>query len=596
MFCPNCGKKVSDQDNYCKFCGKNIRNVKITIDTLDQETDDLSYKKSENKGTSQSTIVFKPLDKDKLDDINSTNRIKSIIDEVDKKISNNIDQYKSNSSLADHAQGPKLEKNEELKDFSKDQEKFKTLKPTNKIIERDSFEDFESDNFDDSVKKKSGKKKRSLKEMWSDFINEDDDEFSIFSSVEEDIEEDNKNVEIAATSYHPESMENTMDIPKTEIENALSNSIYVKSKKADEKSDKSEKSEYIEDLNTNIIFDKNNKNYDAVLIDSKNMDEDIDEDIKEDKEVESLNYKSFTDMVNKQLDLEKTKSESEKDEKDDESLEKDNTGIINKLKYKFNNKDHSDDKDKDADKDLGKTISKNIEEVEEAEEKPKTDANLSEDSKPKEESIGSDLKVDSTVKDKKDYKSFIYQNILKFNGLMTNTKNKIKEKTNEKYERFLLIAACLLSIIPVIIASLSISLSFSFSIVFLIVIKILLKLAQFYLSLSVTVDKAWIDTSPAEIKENVVFNYFICEIFLLLGFLVSPFNGYLQFDILSAFTPLPLATILVTILAVLISIWQYWGQLKKQEKLNFIAWYVIVFLVIDFSAKIFFVFANLIIN
>ena len=383
-----------------------------------------------------------------------------------------------------------------------------------------------------------------------------------------------------------------MDIPKTEIENALSNSIYVKSKKADEKSDKSkesEKSEYIEDLNTNIIFDKNNKNYDAVLIDSKDMDEDV----KEDKEVESLNYKSFTDMVNKQLDLEKTKSESEKDEKDDESLEKDNTGIINKLKYKFNNKDHSDDKDKDADKDLEKTISKDIEK---SDENPKENSNLSEDSKLKEENIEKDLNLDSTVKDKKNYKSFIYQNILKFNGLMTNTKNKIKEKTNEKYERFLLIAACILSIIPVIIASLSISLSFSFSIVFLIVIKILLKLAQFYLSLSVTVDKAWIDTSPAEIKENVVFNYFICEIFLLLGFLVSPFNGYLQFDILSAFTPLPLATILVTILAVLISIWQYWGQLKKQEKLNFIAWYVIVFLVIDFSAKIFFVFANLIIN
>lgn len=583
MFCPNCGKKISDQDNYCKFCGKNIKNVKVTIDSLDQEHDDLSYKESENKGTSQSTIVFKPLDK--LDDINSTNRIKSIIDEVDKKISNNIDQYKSNSSLADHAQGPKLEKNDELKDFSKDQEKFKTLTPSNKIIENDSFEDFDSDISENKLEKKAEKKKRSLKEMWSDFINEDDDEFSIFSSVEEDIEEDNKNVEIAAASYRPQSMENTMDIPKTEIENALSNSIYLKSKKkTDEKADKPEKDEYIEDLNTNIIFDEHNKNYDASILNSKDL---IDDNKEEEKEVESLNYKSFTDMVNQQLDLEKTKST---DEKADDSSEKDHKGIINKLKDKINDKDKAEDKI--LEKDVSKDIEKSVDSIKIDDSKLKEDNLKEEIISVKEESIDNDIES----KDKKDYKDFINKNILKFNDLMTKTRNKIKEKTNDKYERVLLILAFLLSIIPVLVADISAGFSFSFSIIFLILIKILLKLAQFYLSLSVTVDKAWIDTSHAEIKENVIFNYFICELFLLLGFLVSPFNGYLQFDLLSAFTPLPLATILVTILAVMVSIWQYWKQLKKQEKLNFIAWYVIVFLVIDFSAKIFFVFANLIIN
>lgn len=584
MFCPNCGKKISDQDNYCKFCGKNIKNVKVTIDSLDQEHDDLSYKESENKGTSQSTIVFKPLDK--LDDINSTNRIKSIIDEVDKKISNNIDQYKSNSSLADHAQGPKLEKNDELKDFSKDQEKFKTLTPSNKIIENDSFEDFDSDISENKLEKKAEKKKRSLKEMWSDFINEDDDEFSIFSSVEEDIEEDNKNVEIAAASYRPQSMENTMDIPKTEIENALSNSIYLKSKKkTDEKADKAEKDEYIEDLNTNIIFDEHNKNYDASILNSKDLIDDNKEE--EEKEVESLNYKSFTDMVNQQLDLEKTKST---DEKADDSSEKDHKGIINKLKDKINDKDKAEDKI--LEKDVSKDIEKSVDSIKIDDSKLKEDNLKEEIISVKEESIDNDIES----KDKKDYKDFINKNILKFNDLMTKTRNKIKEKTNDKYERVLLILAFLLSIIPVLVADISAGFSFSFSIIFLILIKILLKLAQFYLSLSVTVDKAWIDTSHAEIKENVIFNYFICELFLLLGFLVSPFNGYLQFDLLSAFTPLPLATILVTILAVMVSIWQYWKQLKKQEKLNFIAWYVIVFLVIDFSAKIFFVFANLIIN
>ena len=398
MFCPNCGKKVSDQDNYCKFCGKNIRNVKVTIDPLDQEYDDLSYKESENKGTGQSTIVFKPLDK--LDDINSTNRIKSIIDEVDKKISNNIDKYKSNSSLADHAQGPKLEKSDELKDFSKDQEKFKTLNSKNKIIKEENFEDFESDFSDEPVEKKSDKKRRSLKEMWSDFINEDDDQFSIFSSVEEDIKEDNKNVEIAATGYHPETMENTMDIPKTEIENALSNSIYVKSnKKSAENADKTEKDEYIEDLNTNIIFDEHNKNYDASILNSRDLIDDDKE--KEDEEVESLNYKSFTDMVNKQLNLEETSSE---DEKVDDSLEKDHKGIINKLKDKIKDKNKTDDKV------LEKETHKDIEETNDS---IKFDADNKEDDlkeeiiSTKEENISSDV----ISKNKKDYKDLINQNI-----------------------------------------------------------------------------------------------------------------------------------------------------------------------------------------
>ena len=25
MFCPNCGKQVNDSDNFCKYCGKDLR-------------------------------------------------------------------------------------------------------------------------------------------------------------------------------------------------------------------------------------------------------------------------------------------------------------------------------------------------------------------------------------------------------------------------------------------------------------------------------------------------------------------------------------------------------------------------------------------
>ena len=29
MFCPNCGKKVNDDDNFCKFCGRDLRGERI---------------------------------------------------------------------------------------------------------------------------------------------------------------------------------------------------------------------------------------------------------------------------------------------------------------------------------------------------------------------------------------------------------------------------------------------------------------------------------------------------------------------------------------------------------------------------------------
>lgn len=40
MFCPNCGKKVNDYDNFCKFCGHDLR----------EENEEISADKSDLKG------------------------------------------------------------------------------------------------------------------------------------------------------------------------------------------------------------------------------------------------------------------------------------------------------------------------------------------------------------------------------------------------------------------------------------------------------------------------------------------------------------------------------------------------------------------
>ncbi|ERT56810.1 zinc ribbon domain-containing protein, partial [Peptoniphilus sp. BV3C26] len=102
MYCPNCGHIVNAEDNYCKNCGKNLRNVKVTIKSNDKDQIDM-----------EETRIFKPLRNDGID---STSQIKDIINAVDKKVKSNIENYKKNINLK--PENPtKLDK--EINDLSK---------------------------------------------------------------------------------------------------------------------------------------------------------------------------------------------------------------------------------------------------------------------------------------------------------------------------------------------------------------------------------------------------------------------------------------------------------------------------------------------
>ena len=83
LFCPNCGNPVSKNDNFCPSCGNNLKNVKVNI-TLNS-----SYKKEDTSKVqkiSEHTRVFNPKS---LDAIDTTDELKNIIAEVDRKISKN---------------------------------------------------------------------------------------------------------------------------------------------------------------------------------------------------------------------------------------------------------------------------------------------------------------------------------------------------------------------------------------------------------------------------------------------------------------------------------------------------------------------------
>ena len=128
-------------------------------------------------------------------------------------------------------------------------------------------------------------KKFSLKEKWKNFINEENDEFSIFSSIKDDNKkkEDTRNFEISKSVEDSEkTFENTISTPKIDIENAIKKSEDEKKKKETKKAEEVKKeSEIKKNINKN-----SSKDEDVIHIDmtskENSTDSSINKDIKKD--------------------------------------------------------------------------------------------------------------------------------------------------------------------------------------------------------------------------------------------------------------------------------------------------------------------------
>ncbi|CDZ74648.1 Hypothetical protein ING2D1G_0465 [Peptoniphilus sp. ING2-D1G] len=583
MFCPNCGNKVSAEDNYCKVCGKNLKNVKVII------TNDDAKPTETKKNFDQSTIIFKP--KKNLTDIDNTSDLKDIIDEVDKKISQNINKYKTNlNKPGENVQGPEQFFDEEIQDLSqiKSEHKFKKDSdvPTKSSSKETSSLDKNLEKSEDSTSDKA-KGKKSLKEIWRDFINEDDDEYSIFENFDnESVDKKKKDVKIATTTTVPTTMENTMDIPLKDIEDALSSTVAKKELKKSEPSKNS--IEKIEDLNTNIIFDENKKNFDMPIAEHKNY--------VEKKYSKSYNYKDFTDLVNSELNKQKTV---------DEPIPEENPSDLKlSIRKKFENlKKSLSSKHPEVEQ----IREKNTQKVEETENKKTLkEVNVPETSK--ETKISSEIpqaeleKQEITINERdKNPKEKIYstenptESKAFYNGIFSSINEayinlKSIFSSNLNLTVFLLGAAA--SISPIFIAERKIT----GALIFLCIAKLIFKMVQYFMALKVTTDKAWMETDRKEILSLSLFNFMVCEFFLLIAFIFSPWNGFFNFNLISALTSLPVAMIFVSLLSVTIAVSLYWEQLKYERKLDFIAWYIIAFLIVEFISKIFFIIANLVIT
>lgn len=567
MFCPNCGYEVNTSDNYCPNCGYNLKNVKVKIvkDEIDKEP------------LSQETIKFKPLKN--ISGIDSTNELKEIIKAVDEKVKKNISEYEKQSTVKD-ATGPSIDNSKEVKDLSIENDvKFddKKLDVAPVVEKKAQIKETASKNIDEQkpvskeietnpetidkpeVKQKvpdtdtlsttaqvSSQKKIILQKI-KDFINEDDDEYSIFTSFEDKVDIKNENIEL--TQPEKKNFENTMDLSP----------IIVETKKIAEDKKTDVKVIYATDDNTP------NKS--------------------------SYNYKSFTELVN--AELEKTPPEKELGS----SVETDKTqNGISKIKSKLLN-----------------TFNKTEKDEVNSEKKEKTEKT----SQPKKSDTSSnEIELDKNKVDRNTEKNKKSENDLK-----NNDKNKIQNKNigkstdekssatfdkllkslkglSEKFERLsekqLLIIGIILTILPVIISVIQ-SKIFSIFLVVLVVVKVLLKILQFYMPLNIAIEKAWIDSSETEVKQLSTNTFVLSEVIMLICFLFSPWYGLFNFHLLPALTAYPVGTIILVIFASIFTLANFNDRLTKTNKIDFIGWYLILFIIFEFFSKLIFMFTNILV-
>lgn len=607
MYCPNCGHIVNSEDNYCKNCGKNLRNVKVTIKSNDKDQIDM-----------EETRIFKPIRDDGID---STSQIKDIINAVDKKVKSNIENYKKNINLKPESP-TKLNKEindlsqvfeEDIKkenksdtkvDFNKEDLTSKSLDEEKKSILKDSRDIKNSENFkekrEEIVKnpekpevsqektdfsKKPEKKKKSFKELFKDFINEDDDEFSIFADLEKKNKNTdhlkNQNINETLTDLNPINMENTMSIPKVDLEEELKKAEKSHPDKSDLISDdfknverfiKKESSKSlnkvkrrnddITEISKDFVIDRENPSQDFIYKDkekkkstSSNVNKSFDQKT-DSKKLYHSDAKTFFEQVNEALREEELKKAE---------LEKNKP--INKIKSFF-----------------GGSFSKNKDDDEKVK-NPSKKKNPSEKVKNLQKDNFKDLKV-KKIKKNLDFKNLDLENV-------GNQISLVDEKIAKKDKNAKIAMIIIMFILDLIAVSLAYK-KFFVGIIFIPILKIVISLFDHYLAFSIASDKVWIKANKDTILDKAFFNWFICRVFVFILFLINPFDGILNWRPIEAMTPGLFSTILLFFITTFVALNQYKQELESADKINFMGWYIVPFIIIEIVSKLFFMLINFI--
>ncbi|WP_100069190.1 zinc ribbon domain-containing protein [Peptoniphilus harei] len=541
LFCPKCGNQVSKDDNFCASCGHNLKDVKINITSIKNQSFGDTNKVEK---VSQNTRVFNPRS---LDAIDTTDELKNIIAEVDRKISKNIKDYEKNNIQAKAAEKEKKSrskheetsekninkkekkstdesKNIDSKDFDENiLDDFKDSDSSNKMSQKELIrrvqEELKKSNFDEKnikntssgipkstqedikqsledfeeEKSKDAPKKFSLKEKWNNFIQEDDDEYSIFVDLRDDTKkkEDTRNLEISKSIEDSDrSFENTLSTPKIDIENAI-------------------------------------------------------------KEAEEEKSKAHKEKINKTSEINSKKESKEAKDASKNSVLKEESKTKKNLKDLFSFGDKGEKPVKDIEK-----VSSNLEKS--------LEHNISE-------------KVTKVShKSEKEIDDFL-SSLDKLTGRLSNYIGSLGSKES----KIIIGLGILLNLIMLLIGSGS----FKLILIPFLLLKIAFDYFEFYIPLNIATDRDSIDTSYSKVKKFALINWIICKGVLFVGFLISPFGGFFKYNMLQALTPMPLATLILIGLSLLIGLNLYKENFVARSKINFVGWYAISFTLFELLFK-----------
>lgn len=526
MFCPNCGNKVDPNDNYCKICGKNLKNVKVKIVSENNNQIDT------NSDSKDKTIVFKPIKN--IDSIENTRELKEIIKQVDETVKSNIENY-TKASEKTLAEEKRLREEIDKKLKASEEEKKKSEK-----VEKESKEKKGSEIKKDSEPKKVDepkKKSKSFKEKFRDFINEED-EFSIFEKSPNP-----QDINMTLTDMEPVNIENTMSIPKAEIEARL--------KEAEKTEEKEEKylSKAKEPAKVEAKVEKKEskvENLDKKEVEIKDDKKDLKESTKtpvdeksKDVDPKHISSKDFYDEVNRALK-----------ENPEAYLEEEKKSIFSFFKSKKSDKkDKIDSKEKERKKEKSKAPKK--------------------ENKPKDEAASNKSETLENIDDKA--KGFIFKLEKRLNF-------------NDKVLRNGVIGIVyLLNVLAVMLAVRKISIA----IFVLPLLRILLTLAEHYYPLDIATNKVSFITDQDEVNQKSFVNWALCQVLVFILYIINPIGGMFNFTILESITPGIVSTIILFLVTTFIATSLYKDRIEE-DKIDFIGWYLVPFILFEMLMKILF--------
>lgn len=541
LFCPKCGNQVSKNDNFCASCGHNLKDVKINITSKNNQSFGDTNKVEK---VSQNTRVFNPRS---LDAIDTTDELKNIIAEVDRTISKNIKDYENNNlqTKASEKEKKSKAKPEEASEKNKNK-KEKKNKDKSKSIDSNKFDENILDEFKDPDSSNKMSQKELVRRVQEELKKSSFDEKDINKTSSETPKSSNDETNNPLEVFEEEK---TKEPPKKfSLKEKWNNFI---KEDDDEYSifgglrDDTKKKEDTRNLEISKSVEDTDRSFENTLSTPKI---DIENAIKEAEEEKS---KVKKEKVNK------TPENNSKKEKIEVKEAPKNSEVKEKSKNKRNLKDLFSLADK------GEKPVKDIEEVSSKFEKS-IEHNISE--KVMEVTNKSDKEIDKLL-----------DSLDKLTGKLSDYIGAFGSKESKK----IIGLGILLNLIMLLIGSGT----FKLILIPFLFLKIVFDYLEFYIPLNIATGRDYIDTSSSEVKKFALINWIICKAVLFVGFLISPFGGFFNYNMLQALTPMPLATLIIIGLSLLIGLNQYKDNFFARSKINFVGWYAISFTLFELLFK-----------